>query len=341
MYSFSSFDSYIGNTKTGFLNSMIPNFEHPSLFKTCSQLLDLLIHSEAYEKQDMYTVTSLGSDITWKWGDNTRIMGILNVTPDSFSDGGQFNTLDRALEHAKAMVAAGVDIIDIGGQSTRPGAEEVSEEIETERVVPVIRAIREAGIATPISVDTYRSKVAFEAVKAGANLINDVTAGLYDPQMYTIMAQSHLPVCLMHMRGSPKTMTSLTQYEENDVIQGIRTELSARIESSLKAGVRRWNIIIDPGVGFAKNSEQNFGLLKRLRDLSEHGSPLSGFPVLVGPSRKRFLGDATKNPDPKDRVWATAAACTAAVFGGAAILRVHDVKEMKDVVAVADILSKK
>ncbi|KAJ3414105.1 trifunctional dihydropteroate synthetase [Chytridiales sp. JEL 0842] len=322
------------------LCDIIPNFEHPSLFKTCSQLLDLLLHAEGYVKEDMYRVTPLGSTV-WKWGESTRVMGILNVTPDSFSDGGQFNSVDRALEHVQAMIAANVDIIDIGGQSTRPGAEEVSEEIELERVVPVIKAIRQAGIDLPISVDTYRANVALAAVEAGANLINDVTAGLHDPKMFDTMAKTHMPVCLMHMRGTPKTMTALTQYEENDVIQGIKVELTDRIQRALAAGVRRWNIIADPGVGFAKNAEQNFGLLRRLGDLIAATSPLSGFPLLVGPSRKRFLGDATKNPDPKDRVWATAAACTAAVFGGAAILRVHDVKEMKDVIAVADILSKK
>jgi dihydroneopterin aldolase / 2-amino-4-hydroxy-6-hydroxymethyldihydropteridine diphosphokinase / dihydropteroate synthase len=281
----------------------------------------------------------MGSEI-WKWPSSTRIMGILNVTPDSFSDGGDFSDLDKAVQHTKEMVDWGADIIDIGGQSTRPGAEEVSVEEELRRVIPVIKKIREHDITVPISVDTYRSEVALAAVSAGANMINDVTGGMYDPKMFQVMADLRVPVCLMHMRGTPKTMNSLTLYENGNVMGEITKVIAERCKNALDHGVYRWNLIVDPGIGFAKTSEQSFSLLKNLNQMTREGSGLAGLPILVGPSRKRFIAEATSKSNPKERVWGTAAACTACVAGGASIIRVHDVMEMKDVVAVADRLFK-
>ncbi|KAI9355941.1 Dihydropteroate synthase-like protein [Zopfochytrium polystomum] len=308
-----------------------PNFEHPSLFKTCSQLLALLLHSESYAKEPMLRVGPLRSQVVI-WNSRTLVMGILNVTPDSFSDGGQFNSVESAVAHARQMLEDGVDIIDVGGQSTRPNAVEVSEEEELGRVIPVIKAIRAAGIETPISVDTYRSGVARASILAGADMINDVTGGTYDPQMCATMAELSVPVCVMHMRGTPQTMTGLTQYA--DVVGEIQTVLASHVARCIELGVYRWNIVVDPGIGFAKTADQSYELIRDLRRLTEPAGPLAGLPVLVGPSRKRFLADG--QVDPKERVWATAAACTASVSGGASILRVHDVREMRDVVRVAD-----
>ncbi|KAJ1549222.1 trifunctional dihydropteroate synthetase [Cladochytrium tenue] len=259
----------------------------------------------------------------------------LYETKPIFSDGGEHNTVETAVQWAKNMVSDGVDIIDIGGQSTRPHAEEISEEEEIRRVVPVIEAIRRAGIESPISIDTFRAAVARAAVDAGADLINDVTGGDRDPEMYRVMADCAVPVCLMHMRGDASSMDKLVNYEKGVVIE-IQKTLGSLVERAKAAGVLRWNIIVDPGVGFAKTSDQSFEVIRNLGQLSGGSSPIGGLPVLVGPSRKRFLRDATGKDDPKDRVWATAAACTAAVASGASIVRVHDVKEMRDVVLVAD-----
>ena len=264
-------------------------------------------------------------------------MGILNVTPDSFSDGGQHYSVDSAVEHAVEMVAQGADVIDVGGMSTRPNADEISVEEELRRVIPVIEALRKKGLKVPISIDTYRASVAQKAVEAGADLVNDVTGGNGDEEMVDVMAKLGVPVCLMHMRGTPKTMTQLTDYGGN-VIGDIRRTLASLSDRAMKAGVRRWNIILDPGIGFAKTVDQNFEILRDLPKVVEKGGGCEGFPTLVGPSRKGFIGQVVREKDPQGmgRVWGTAAACSAAVAGGADILRVHDVREMRDVVGVAD-----
>ena len=268
------------------------------------------------------------------WGKRTYIMGILNVTPDSFSDGGDFNTLETGLMQAKKMVKAGADIIDIGGQSTRPGSEVVSIDEELNRVLPIIKFLRSKKnicAEIPISVDTTRAIVAEKAIEAGTNLINDISAGTYDDEMFSVVADLKVPIILMHIRGTPKTMQKLTDYQ--DLIGEIYKFLESRIEVAVKAGIEREKIIIDPGIGFAKNYEQN---LEIIRNLSRFKS--LNCPILVGLSRKSFIGQILNQPDAKQRVWGTAAGCVAAIAQYIDILRVHDVKEMSEVCQVADVI---
>ncbi|ABG50688.1 Dihydropteroate synthase [Trichodesmium erythraeum IMS101] len=268
------------------------------------------------------------------WGKRTYIMGILNVTPDSFSDGGDFNTPETALMQAKKMVKAGADMIDIGGQSTRPGSEVVSIDEELNRVLAIIKLLRSnknIGAEIIISVDTTRAIVAEKSVEAGANLINDISAGTYDDEMFSVVAALKVPIILMHIRGTPKTMQKLTDYQ--DLIGEIYQFLESRIKIAFKAGIKREKIIIDPGIGFAKNYEQN---LEIIRNLSRFKS--LNCPILVGLSRKSFIGQILNQPNAKQRVWGTAAGCVAAIAQYVDILRVHDVKEMSEVCRVADII---
>lgn len=268
------------------------------------------------------------------WGKRTYIMGILNVTPDSFSDGGDFNTLETGLIQAKKMVKAGADMIDIGGQSTRPGAEVVSIDEELNRILPIIKFLRSQKnvcAEIPISVDTTRAIVAEKAIEAGTNLINDISAGTYDDEMFSVVADLKVPIILMHIRGTPKTMQKLTDYQ--DLIGEIYKFLESRIEVAIRAGIKREKIIIDPGIGFAKNYEQN---LEIIRNLSRFKS--LNCPILVGLSRKSFIGQILNQPDAKQRVWGTAAGCAAAIAQYIDILRVHDVKEMSEVCRVADVI---
>jgi dihydropteroate synthase len=267
-------------------------------------------------------------DHCFAWGKRTYIMGILNVTPDSFSDGGKFNTTTAALIQAEAMVAAGADIIDIGGQSTRPGAEDISVETELERVLSVLELLRPV-INIPISVDTTRAEVAKAAIIAGADIVNDISAGTFDPEMLSTVASLNVPIVLMHIQGNPKTMQKLTDYQ--NLMGDIYSFLSQKIADATLLGIDKNKIIIDPGIGFAKNLEQNLEVFRRLQLLKTLNSP-----ILVGASRKSFIGNILNQPDPKSRVWGTAAACCAAIFHGADILRVHDVQEMQEVSLVAD-----
>ncbi|MBD2692808.1 dihydropteroate synthase [Anabaena catenula] len=262
------------------------------------------------------------------WGQRTYLMGILNVTPDSFSDGGQFNTVSAALAQAQAMVAAGADIIDIGGQSTRPGAEQITLTEELDRVLSVLQVIR-PEIAIPISVDTTRADVAEAAVLSGADIVNDISGGTFDPKMLSTVANLDVPIMLMHIRGTPQTMQQQTDYQ--DLIGDIYSFLSQQINAAIAAGIQHEKIIIDPGIGFAKNYEQNLEIFRRLQTLKALNCP-----ILVGASRKSFIGKILNQPDPQARVWGTAAACSAAIFNGADILRVHDVSEMREVALVAD-----
>ena len=255
-------------------------------------------------------------------------MGVLNVTPDSFSDGGEFNTPATALEQAQRLVDAGADLIDIGGQSTRPGAELVSEAEELKRVLPVVEAVR-SSLSVPISVDTTRASVAQKAVEAGVNLVNDISGGTFDREMLPTVAQLGVPIVLMHMRGTPKTMQKLTDYQ--DLIGEIYQFLAGQITTAVAAGIERSHLIIDPGIGFAKTFEQNLSILRQLSTFQSLNVPL-----LVGVSRKSFIGHILNQPNLKDRVWGTAAACCSAIAAGADILRVHDVCEMRDVCLVAD-----
>lgn len=270
------------------------------------------------------------------WRDRTYIMGVLNVTPDSFSDGGEFNTKSAAIAQAKSLIAGGADIIDIGGQSTRPGAEIISLDEELNRVIPIVQALRFGDDEHPpipdrilISLDTFRSEVAAAGIKAGANLVNDITGGIADPQMLSLVAELRVPVILMHTRGTPQTMQQMTDYQ--DLIGEIYQFFVERIEAAIAWGINREQIIIDPGIGFAKNYEQNLEILRRLSEFKS-----LGLPILVGASRKSFIGKILNQPDPKKRVWGTAAACCAAIANGANIVRVHDLPEMWDVCRVAD-----
>lgn len=262
------------------------------------------------------------------WGKRTYIMGILNVTPDSFSDGGKFNTISAALTQAQAMVAAGADIIDIGGQSTRPGAKQISIDAELDRVISVLEELRRV-VDVPLSVDTTRAEVAKAAINAGADLVNDISAGTYDPEMLPTVASLNVPIILMHIRGNPQTMVNFTDYQ--NLIDDIYSFLSRRITDAILAGIDQNKIIIDPGIGFAKNHEQNLEIFRHLRSLKTLNAP-----ILVGASRKSFIGNILKQPDPTLRIWGTAAACCAAIFNGADILRVHDVQEMQEVTLVTD-----
>lgn len=264
----------------------------------------------------------------FNWGERTYLMGILNVTPDSFSDGGDFKEPTAALAQAQCLTAAGADIIDIGGQSTRPGAEQVSLEEELNRVLGIIEAVRSV-LNVPISVDTTRASVAQAAVAAGADIVNDISGGTFDPDMLPIVAQLAVPIILMHIRGTPQTMQQLTEY--NDLIGEICTFLHNQIAAAEAAGIKPERLIIDPGIGFAKTAEQNLVILQQLSAFKSLGAPL-----LVGVSRKSFIGSILNQLNPKERVWGTSAACCAAIASGADILRVHDLPEMRDVCRVAD-----
>lgn len=268
-------------------------------------------------------------DRAFHWGERTYIMGVLNVTPDSFSDGGQFNSLRAAFKQAQQMVKDGADILDIGGQSTRPNAEEVTLEEELARVVPVIEALRkEASLAqVPISVDTTRSQVAKAAIAVGADFVNDISGATFDPDMLAVVGALGVPISLMHMRGTPKTMQQMTDYQ--DLIGEIRTFLQDRMAAATACGITQ--IMIDPGIGFAKTYDQNLTILRELSQFRTLNAP-----ILVGASRKSFIGHILNQPDPRKRVWGTAAACVSAIATGADIVRVHDVAEMRDACRVAD-----
>lgn len=270
----------------------------------------------------------------------TKVMAILNVTPDSFSDGGADFTTDREAiqRRARDLIQAGATILDIGGQSTRPRAELLTSSEELGRVLPVVEAIRTMPEARhiAISVDTFYSQVAKAAVAAGADIINDVSAGNLDPDMLSTAANLRKTIVLMHMRGTPHTMTKLTNYPKG-VVRGVVDELSERVRAAEAAGIPRWRIVLDPGIGFAKTQAQNLELLAKQGELraTKH-SALAGLPWLVGTSRKGFIGKITDVEEPKDRKWGTAAAVTASIAGGADIVRVHDVAEMVQVAKMAD-----
>ncbi|ORZ36631.1 Dihydropteroate synthase-like protein [Catenaria anguillulae PL171] len=328
------------------LADIAADVDHPTHFRTISKLLALLVHKHQSADPTYVPIhrvlpfplaSPAAPPTTWHWAKQTYVMGILNITPDSFSDGGDlFDSTAVAVAAAQRMVAQGAHLLDIGGQSTRPGANQIGAQAELARVLPVIQAIRAAGILTPLSIDTYHASVARAAVLAGCSLVNDVTGGLGDPDMLRVVAELQVPYCAMHMRGDPQTMASLTKYDEG-VVPGVARELHARVKAALSAGVHRWNVIVDPGIGFAKNAGQNFVLVSQLGYVCELAFGQGGFPVLVGPSRKRFIGEATgKVANAKERGWGTAAAVAACVAGGADVVRVHDVAEMADVVRVSD-----
>jgi dihydropteroate synthase len=253
------------------------------------------------------------------------VMGIINVTPDSFSDGGVHFDCQQAVESAMRMIADGAAIIDVGGESTRPGAEPVDERVEIDRVLPVIEAIRERSDAA-ISIDTMKASVARQALDAGADLVNDVTALRYDPEMKHLLAGRRVPVILMHMRGEPRTMQQDIHFD--DVVKEVGRELQERVDDAAAAGIERAQIAIDPGIGFGKTFEQNLLLLRQAGQFTAVG------PLVIGASRKAFVGQLTGRAGGPDRAAGSLAAVAAAAMAGAAIVRVHDVRQTVDFLKV-------
>src|SRR5229473_871387 len=276
----------------------------------------------------------LGSQ-TLVLGERTLVMGVLNVTPDSFSDGGKFFDPERAVQQALAIEQAGADLLDIGGESTRPGSTGVSAKEELARVLPVLQALR-GRIKIPVAIDTQKSEVAEAALDAGAQIINDISGLKSDPRIAEGAARRRgVPLILMHMRGEPRTMQAgpFARDVMKDVVQGLRRSVAI----ARKAGVAKSQIILDPGIGFGKSFAQNYELLQKLPQLA-----MLGYPLLVGTSRKGFLGATLardgKPAPPEERIWGTAATVTASILNGAHIVRVHDVAEMVQVARVADCL---
>lgn len=264
-------------------------------------------------------------------GRRTYVMGILNVTPDSFSDGGCYLDPGRAVERGLEMIAQGADLIDVGGESTRPGAAPVPEEEELARVLPVIRRLaREARV--PLSIDTYKARVAEEAVDAGARLINDISAARFDPNMARLAARTGLPLVVMHMKGDPRTMQDAPWYQ--DVGQEVAQFFQERIDALTAVGLAREQLLLDPGLGFGKRQEDNLRLLAELGRFRSFGLPL-----LVGPSRKSFLGQILGSP-PQDRLEGTLAAVVVAMAQGADLVRVHDVQAIDRARRVVDALTR-
>ena len=266
-------------------------------------------------------------------GERTLVMGILNVTPDSFSDGGALQGVAAAVDTALRMVEAGADLIDVGGESTRPGATPVPEGEELRRVVPVVEALA-ARIQVPISIDTYKAPVAEASAKAGASIVNDISGLRYDPRLAEVVATRKLPIIVMHMRGRSDDMYQQATY--HDVVDEVRDELRESVAFAVGAGLPAEAVLVDPGLGFAKDATQSFEVLARCAEFAELGRP-----VVIGPSRKSFLARPIRRASlAADVEWPTAVAVTAAVLAGAHIVRVHAVREMAQVVRVADEIRK-
>ena len=263
------------------------------------------------------------------WSPGHAVVGILNVTPDSFSDGGDFLDPEAAAAHALTLLDEGASIVDVGGESTRPGSEPVPQEEEIRRVVPVIERLLAARPEAMISVDTYRSETATAALEAGARIVNDVTALRGDPRMAPVVADARCPVIIMHMQGEPKTMQREPRYE--DVVSEVRDLLASRAEHAVAAGIGPDDIVVDPGIGFGKTLEHNLALLRNLEAVVG-----LGFPVLVGASRKRFIGTITGVKEASERVFGTVATTVLAYEKGATLFRVHDVRPNREALAVAE-----
>lgn len=261
-----------------------------------------------------------------------RVMAILNVTPDSFSDGGVHYDRERAIASALKMQSDGAAIIDVGGESTRPGSEAVSEDVELDRVIPVIEGIRKRS-DVPVSIDTRKARVAEAALDAGANIINDVSALRHDPNMRPLAAKRNVPVILMHMRGEPRTMQENPQYDE--VVRDVLNELSSWRDEAVAAGVKQEQVYVDPGIGFGKTFEHNLEILARCDELAQVA------PVVIGASRKAFIGHLTGQPSGAARAHGSLAAVAAAHRGGAAIVRVHDVRETVDFLKVLEAIEER
>jgi len=256
-------------------------------------------------------------------------MGILNLTPDSFSDGGDFFNLEKALDQVEKFINCGVDVIDIGAQSTRPGAEEVGSAVEIERLIPILREIRKMFPNIIISVDTFNSDVAFKALLNGANWINDVTGGRRDEEIYNVVSKFECPFVITHSKGTSKDMNDLAYYE--NLIENIINDLKILIDKAISKGVNRNKIILDPGLGFAKNTSQNISVLKNLKKFK-----LLGFPLLIGASRKRFIGEVLNISNPKDRDIGTLAISCLCSQLKIEIVRVHNVEFNNQIIKMSD-----
>jgi dihydropteroate synthase len=262
-------------------------------------------------------------------GEKTLLMGILNITPDSFSDGGRYFSPQAAIKHAEAMVAAGADIIDVGGESTRPGASPVTAQEELQRIVPIIRQLYQS-LPVLISVDTYKAEVAIAALEAGATIINDISGLKFDPGLAQVVAKYQALLVLMHIRGTPQTMQQLPP--SRDIWSEIITDLTTSITVALKAGVAKEQLIVDPGIGFGKTVSENLAIVAQLSRLA-----VLGLPILLGTSRKSFIGKLINRLE-SDRLWGTAATLTTGILQGAHIVRVHDVAPMREVAQISDAL---
>ena len=255
----------------------------------------------------------------------THLMAIVNITKDSFSDGGLYIDLPSAINHASLCIKQGAHILDIGAQSTRPGASEVGADIEIKRLVPLIKELKLLYPEIPISVDTFHHSVAENVINVGADWVNDVSGGRHDPEIFSVIADKACPYVLTHSRGNSMTMDSLARY--SNIVNDVKNELSKQIDLALSKGIKNEQIIIDPGIGFAKNVDQNLTLLKNIDEFVS-----MNYPVLIGPSRKRFIGSVINEPDPKKRIFGTSAVACLCVIAGVDILRVHDIKQISQVI---------
>ncbi|XP_028801478.1 folate synthesis bifunctional protein, mitochondrial-like [Neltuma alba] len=280
------------------------------------------------------------------WSQRTSVMGILNLTPDSFSDGGKFQSVDSAVSQVRKMIAEGADMIDIGAQSTRPNATRISVQEELDRLIPVLEAVLGMPEATGkiISIDTFYSEVVSEAVSRGAHLINDVSAGKLDPNMFKVIADLDVPYVAMHMRGDPSNMQNTENLQYDNVCKQIGSELYSRVQEAELSGIPAWRIIIDPGIGFSKKTEDNLDILMGLPDIRAEiagkSLAISHAPLLIGPSRKSFLREICSRPDAGARDAATVACVTTSVLGGADIIRVHNVRDNLDAVKLCNAIQR-
>jgi len=313
------------------------NLVHPLTNSTVSELLSRLLQQSPSDAPVRVLPLARGRVLHLN---ETIVMGILNVTPDSFSDGGNYDgRVDLAVREALNMVKDGAGIIDVGGESTRPGAKEVAIDEELERTIPVIEKIREFNTDIPISIDTRHAIVAEAALKSGADIVNDVSGGTFDPEMLPTVSKFRATMVLMHMRGTPENMQTMTEYEKQGVVHEVASELRERSKEAEKAGIHRWQQVLDPGIGFAKDLNANLILLKHYGKLQ---SMLGHIPFLLGTSRKGFIGKVTGETVAKDRDYGTLASCIAAMslaknpVSGVSILRVHNVKGIKQGVLVFD-----
>lgn len=283
--------------------------------------------SRAFDLATDHILTAAPAPVCGLALDRPRIMGIVNVTPDSFSDGGRFNSMATALDQARRLVAHGADILDIGGESTRPGAQNVPIDEEIARTAPLIRALRAEGLTQPISIDTRKAAVAAAALEAGADIVNDVSALTWDRDLAQVVADAGVPVCLMHAQGTPQTMQNNPEYE--DVRLDVFDWLMQAIDRATDAGIAPQRIIVDPGIGFGKTIEHNLALLRDLPLLH-----MTGCAILLGASRKRFIGSISGVQDAADRVAGSLAVALAAAGAGAQILRVHDVAQTRQALSM-------